>query len=199
MRLKKTSLFILALLLTTVGLSQQSILDRFQARVHNGQVQLSWTIKKGSTCNGIGITRSIDSLTFIEIGHIEGICGDVSIPVNYSFSDINPIANRTNYYRLELGDVGTSDIISIQVIALDSRGYYAFPNPGIHGTRIYFDNPEQQRAELRLFTLNGGISSHVFTEQDYFDLDFTGFNAGLYLFLIYTNNTNPINGKVLVK
>ena len=185
--------------LTLNAISQETILDRFQAKVNNGQVLLSWTIEQGSTCNGIAITRSSDSLNFTQIGDIEGICGSLSEPVNYSFADISPVANRKNYYRLELGDVGSSEIISIEVVALNEEGYYAFPNPGTLSTRIYFSNKQLKRAELKLFNVNGSKTSEIFSQQDFFDIDLTGLNAGLYLFLIYTQYNNPVSGKILVQ
>jgi hypothetical protein len=199
MRSFKTLLIIFILHLAFSASSQETILDRFQAKVNNRQVLLSWTIEQGSTCNGIAITRSSDSLNFTEIGDIEGVCGSISEPVNYSFTDINPITNRKNYYRLELGDVGSSKIISIEVIALNNEGFYAFPNPGTLNTRIYFSNAQLQRAELELFSVNGSKTSEIFSDQDFFDVDLTGFNAGLYLFLIYTQNNKPVSGKIVVQ
>jgi hypothetical protein len=198
MRNIKSFLFILITCTILTAYSQQTILDRFQATVNNSQVYLSWTIKQGSTCNGISITRSVDSLTFVEIGDIEGICGDALVPVNYNFTDANPMFNRKNYYRLELGDVGPSNIISVAVISLDSKGYYVFPNPGNVSSRIYFENTQFEKAELKLFTVNGEITGNLITQKDFFDVDLTGYNAGLYLFLIYLNS-KPVSGKIVVR
>ncbi|HAW51895.1 MAG TPA: hypothetical protein DCX54_06130, partial [Flavobacteriales bacterium] len=117
MSIKKTVALFLTLILELSAFPQQTILDRFQANTVDSQVYLSWTIKKGSTCNGIKITRSADSLNFVEIGRIDGVCGDASSAVNYSFIDATPLLNRKNFYRLDLGDVGPSEIISIDVIS----------------------------------------------------------------------------------
>ncbi len=98
--------------------AQETILEKFTATEVNDDIVLNWTIEQGSTCNGIDITRSSDSLNFILIGDIEGICGDQEKSIPYTFVDENPIRNQINYYRLELGSVGSSDIISIKYIYL---------------------------------------------------------------------------------
>ena len=200
MRLKTTSLFILLVCFAITVLSQETILERFQANAKNGQVLLTWTIEQGSTCNGIRITRSADSLKFIEIGEIEGVCGSTFEPVNYSFTDTYPLANRRNFYRLELGDVGSSEIISIEAIVLNNEGYIVFPNPTVNNTRIYFTNTRLQRAELKLFSINGSLGHQLFSENEFFDIDLSSFNAGMYVFLIYTqDSSSPLSGKLIVQ
>jgi len=200
MKIKETFLLLLLFCTAFAATSQQTILDRFQANVRNGQVFLNWTIIQGSTCNGINIMRSIDSLNFFEIGDIEGVCGSLLEPVNYNFTDRKPFANRKNFYRLELGDVGSSKIITIEVISLNDEGFYVFPNPVDITTRIYFTNSRFQIAELKLFNINGAMGQQLFSQDDFFDLDLSGFNAGMYFFLIYTqDNSSPLSGKIIVQ
>ncbi len=74
---------------------------------NNGKVYLNWSIVSGSTCNGIQIYRSTDSVMFTQVGNIPGICGSSSSAISYNFIDDNPVKNKVNYYRLELGNNGS--------------------------------------------------------------------------------------------
>ena len=79
------------------------ILGKFYLSENKGTVDLHWSIMEGSTCNGIQIYRSNDSIQFSKIGEISGVCGSISEEQSYTFSDVNPFRNQVNYYRLELG------------------------------------------------------------------------------------------------
>jgi len=70
------------------------------------RIILQWTIKKGSSCIGIGIFRSTDAINFEVIGEIKGVCGSTEFAQAYHFIDENPIKNKTNYYVLEMGFSG---------------------------------------------------------------------------------------------
>lgn len=94
------------------GFAQSTpLLTKFNGTAYNNQVYLSWEIGQGSTCNGIGVMRSVDSVSFVEIGSIEGVCGSTSEPQSYTFTDLTPQSNRTNYYRLNLGGLAFSSVL----------------------------------------------------------------------------------------
>jgi len=93
---------------------KQEILENFKVFETNGQVLLNWQIVQGSTCFGIGILQSTNQLDFTEIGHIPGVCGASNDPLGYQFIDSNPIKNQFNYYRLNLGGYGYSEILAIK-------------------------------------------------------------------------------------
>ena len=52
----------------------QTILGDFDIDQSNGKVLLAWTIKSGSVCNGMQIFRSKDSVNFVLIEDIQGVC-----------------------------------------------------------------------------------------------------------------------------
>jgi hypothetical protein len=56
----------------------QTILSDFDIDQSNGKVLLAWTIKSGSICNGMQIYRSKDSIDFVLIEDIQGVCGSLS-------------------------------------------------------------------------------------------------------------------------
>ena len=53
----------------------QSVLNYFNAQVLNAQVVLNWEVRIGNTCDGIEIQHSTDSISFVKIGEIAGVCG----------------------------------------------------------------------------------------------------------------------------
>ena len=190
------------LLLTIVLISNGQnpvVLDNFSASESSGDVLLNWTMAKGSTCNGTEITRSTDSLNFEIVGEIEGICGDVEESVSYFFKDAAPVLNRKNYYRLEFGLGGSSDIITIEIIGLNVEGYAIFPNPITTTGRIYFSNDKGEQHELHIYNINGGLSRRYFSSTNYFDLSRHGFSSGVYLFTILAEKSDAKSGKLLFR
>ena len=132
-----------------------TILDSFTAIEIDGTVFLKWIISSGSTCNGINIFRSDDTVGFMQIGRIDGICGDPGSPQPYDFIDEHPLKNKVNYYRLELGTKGYSEIISIEIIDLEKNNYQVRPNPVSDQARIYFDLDENESYILTVYNIQG--------------------------------------------
>lgn len=183
------------------GFSQHNpILENFSVREVSGDVFLSWTIVSGNTCNGIRIYRSVDGVQFSEIGDIAGVCGSTSSPTPYDFLDSNPTKNSLNYYRLELGSNGSSEILVLEVIDIQNGGYKIRPNPVSTSAKIYFDNDNNVLHFLSLYNLNGQFIASLKSEDDYFDFDASQFMPGLYFFHIFNENlVDKAKGNILVQ
>ena len=162
------------------------VLESFTATQTNGKVFLTWVMSSGSTCNGIDILRSTDSLSFYPIGNIAGTCGSITIPVTYQFTDDSPAKNKTNYYRLNLGGNGSSQILSIQIIDI-TNGYSIRPHPVNNNALIYFPNPSNKQHQLTIYNQHAQKIKTLTTLQNYFPLNATPLPTGTYLFTI----TNP--------
>ena len=176
------------------------ILARFQVSETNGTVFLSWAITQGSTCNGIQILRSTDSINFIGIGSIPGICGSTSFEQPYNFIDENPVKNKANYYRLSLGGSGFSEILSVEIIALENNGYQIRPNPITANALIYFSNEKNQEHQLVVSNLRGNKIFTATTKQNFFELNTASISSGVYAFTIsLTGDTPKAKGKFVVK
>ncbi len=160
------------------------ILDNFDARDYLGKVYLNWTISSGSTCNGIQIYRSIDKINYEKIGDIPGVCGNNSTAQAYSFIDENPIKNKFNYYFIQLGGNGNSEVLTVQIIDLKSNGYKVSPNPVVGESKIYFSNNKNSYFQLTLFNQFGVNVKIVETMSDYFELDSSLLPSGYYFFSI---------------
>ncbi len=191
-------LLIVAATYTSGAAQTHPMLSNFSVAEINGQTYLSWTIIAGSTCSGIQIYRSTDSLNFTMIGEISGVCGSVSEPQNYSFTDSDPVFNSVNYYKLELGGQGFSQVVSVKIIALQN-GYQVQPQPANAETRIYFDNDQGQQHELSVYNTAGVKIMSSITESNYFHVITAKFPAGVYVFTIAgSGDGRTVQGKFAV-
>lgn len=185
------------LLSTAVKAQAKTILDYYEANQNQNSILLKWAISKGSTCNGINITRSSDSLYFETIGRIEGVCGSPDFQQPYSFVDESPLKNQMNYYKLELGINEFSEIISLYYLEKNEVGYQIIPQPMHNQGRIYFDNSDRQRWDLSVFNMNGQLIYQSSTKENYFDIETSRFSSGM-LFFQLSSNDEQIKGKLLI-
>lgn len=172
----------------------------FKAQHSGGVVYLEWTMRSGSICNGISVTRSEDSINFTQIGSIAGFCGSVSAPVLYRFQDPNPINNISLYYRLELGTVGQSGTISLFVPETGYGEYQIFPNPFSVQSKLYFFNPRGEQFHLRIYDIKGQAYLNTETSSDNFTLGNEMLKPGLYYFILYMDGSEAglVKGNFMV-
>lgn len=191
---------LLNFLLFDLFAQNNTILDKFTATESKGKVYLSWIISSGKTCDGTQIMRSDNNLSYSQIGEISGVCGSSSEPVPYSFTDESPVLNAVNYYYLELGTSGVSEIISVEIIGTGSDGYQVRPNPVADKAQLFIENKKNESHELWLYNMNGAIVGQLSTNREYFEFDATDLPSGLYVFSI-TNLTTRIiiKGKLVVQ
>ncbi|MDB3904879.1 T9SS type A sorting domain-containing protein [Crocinitomicaceae bacterium] len=182
-----------------LNLEGQTILGDFDIDQSNGKVLLAWTIKSGSVCNGMQIFRSKDSIDFVLIEDIQGVCGSLSSPVSYTYTDQTPILNNYNYYKINFGGLEESDILGIEVINILSNSYLLKPNPITGASDLYFENDNQNDVVLKVFDDFGDVIYLEETQTNKFILDSTSFSSGMYYFSLENKITrNVINGKAVI-
>lgn len=192
-------LFMLVVLHSLAAAQPHPILDDFTAFRDGNTVLLKWTITSGSTCNGIRIYRAEDTINYIQVGDIAGVCGSSTSPVPYSFTDLSPIPNKINYYRLELGTQGFSKFVAIEFIVLGNEGYLIRPQPVTDNAVIYFDNPANDSYSFKLYDEKGVLVKtieNITTDTILFNR--VGLNSGTYLFTIQTGDKIIVKGKIIV-
>ena len=203
--MRKLIYFIPILLLgfsSTTVLAQEGdlILNRFDALAVGRQVQLTCVISSGSTCAGINIYRSGDNFDFQLVGNIAGICGSTSAPVQYNYVDEYPLLNQTSYYKLELGGVGFTEVISITNRDVEADEVRIQPNPAFFQSTIYFSNPSFAIHILNLLDYNGRSIIERTTTEDFFVINVSQLPNGIYPILISVEKTNEQKtGKLVVK
>ena len=118
----------------------EDVIEYLHASEFNGKVLIAWAITQGNTCNGVIVLHSTDSVNFNQIGSIEGICGSTAESIEYDFTHITPEKNAINYYRLSLGGIGFSWIVSAEVIDMGANTSLVRPNPISENSELLFDN-----------------------------------------------------------
>lgn len=198
MRLTILPVFLFLLNLPVMAQSGDAVLF-FRAEELSENVFLTWAIKQGFTCDGVDVLRSSDSVNFVKIGDIEGICGSSAASISYDFTDLFPEKNSRNYYRLSLGGVLFSNIISIDIIDIPANNYLVVPNPFVENSRIYFENAAVAMCELSVFSPHGTRVHVAHTNGEVFDLSALDFTHGVYFFeIVYENGKHPISGRFAV-
>ena len=190
----------LTMLHTTASIFSQSneLLDDFTAFENDGKVYLNWTVTSGSTCDGIEIFHSNDLINFTKIGDIPGICGSSSEPVSYTFIHTTPLQNSVNNYRLQLGLLGFSNTISLNLIDTKETGYSVFPNPLQETSSLYFKNPRKELFIIRIFDHSGRMVTQQSVTSDNMPLESSAYKPGTYFFTFESENKIRLTGKFLV-
>ncbi len=172
-------------------------LDAISALENNGKVYLRWTMKSGSTCNGIRIYRSTDSLNYNVIGQITGICGSTTESISYTFTDENPSANKINFYAVELGNLGFSKVISVEVINF-FEPVLVRPNPVINEIELLYKNNILSTHRLQILNFQGKIMYEETDNSDRFSMNFISYPSGIYLYRLFNKENQLLNsGKIM--
>jgi hypothetical protein len=171
--------------------------EQFSVYEVNGKAYLYWVITAGTSCNGIAVERSESNAGFQEIYDIPGVCGSVSSPQAYDFTDQFPLTNKPSYYRLRLGNGGYSQTQSITIFSISDDGYLILPNPVSSNTSIYFENKKSEEKTLLLHSSSGTQLMQETTRDNNFRISANNLAAGVYLFSI-SSPGSTVNGRFIV-
>lgn len=175
------------------------ILDSFSAFEVDGTVYISCVISAGYTCNGIDVLKSEDTIRFTEIGNIAGVCGSSSNPVRYDFVDENPKINATSYYKLELGGVGFTSLLEVDVRRFRNNNLQIAPNPVFSDCTIFLDNPNSENMNVTVTSLTGEIMFRTTTIMEELQLNLSDWVNGIYIVHITSNSGSHYQmGKIQV-
>jgi hypothetical protein len=118
---------------------------------------LSWTNANEVTGTTFSIQRSYDGLNFSTIGTIAG-AGTSSTTINHVFTDIDPIPNTPNYYRLQWTD-HSGAIAYSNIVTIAPRAGNAIldvsPNPFRDQVTIRISLAKAEKVSLRLLDSKG--------------------------------------------
>lgn len=185
---------IIIFLLFPLVVSSQ-IYEDFELQQVNDKVFVSWTLKEGNTCNGMEVQRSVDSLNFLKIHEIAGICGSADKKEFYDFTDSDVHHNQKYYYRLKLGVQGVTEIKSIDFFSTLGKEVLVFPNPSKEGYTFVFN--EEKYHTVEFYSISG---QKVWVYQfDYVKSIFLDPNlrSGVYL-VKFISDQNSILQKVVI-
>lgn len=137
-------------------------LSTFTLTDEENGVRLDWTMVAGSTCMGTDIQRSKDSLDFQVVGSIEGLCGSIDGPVDYTFTDTSVPGFGPWYYRLALGLNGSSPVRRVEHLLSSDHDIRVFPNPTEDAVTIVLQAKDQDEVTIGLSDIHGrAVSQHA--------------------------------------
>ncbi len=195
----KLTLFILLFPLIPLFGQQSPYLDYIQISEQNGKVFLQWVMSTGAICDGIDVYRSSDAELFERVGRIPGICGSPDFAVGFDFVDEDPMLNQVNHYRLEMGNLGVSPVVSILVLDYRVNQFQIIPHPLQQEGKLYFKHTPGERHRLLLFDLQGKIVMENESSEGAFVISADQLNAGIYFIYIKPKkNGTAITGKMVV-
>lgn len=197
----KSVLLVLGVMLSTLSYAQNEFGYSLNAFNEGDKNYISITVHKGNTCQGIYIERSMDSVTFNEIGRIAGICGSADFDQGYQFTDNFPVPDKVIYYRVRFGSNGpVSRVVSIMYVAIKSDGYKLTPNPVTDNATLYFDNPDNVVYKFEVFDATGKTSLTINgVKSDKLVFSAATLQTGTYSFRLSTTGSKKgITGKFVV-
>lgn len=159
-------LVVLALCISLNAVAQHPFLSKLTTLSTAQGVHILWTMESGRTCDGIEILRKTSAGDFISLGEIEGICGDISSPVDYLFVDEAPVSGVVNDYRLRIGFNGLTDIVSQYHLDFDGQQFRVLHD--IDGSRLTIvpNGPLIQTSIVDLLSSDGRVVDSFVLDSD---------------------------------
>lgn len=145
-------IFSYILLFFTFIVSGQRI-QNFNLVEANGNVAVKFSVGKGSQCSGFSIFHSLDSVNYTLIYHYPGICGDVGVTQDYSYTHSSPVGNSNNFYKIELVNTETSPAQKIFVPVPPDEQIIVYPIP-VNSVTEKLNVKVRTNAALRGFIYN---------------------------------------------
>jgi hypothetical protein len=135
-----------------------STLSSFTGKATDLGNLLTWTSYNETATTRFIIERSVDGVTFTDIGQVTG-AGD-NATVNHSYTDNSPVPNTPNYYRLKwtdaTGNIAYSNTVTI-ARSLISGLMDVSPNPFLDRITVRVDLSKAQAVAIRLLDSKGAL------------------------------------------
>ena len=129
--------------------------------MYNGYANIQWTVDSEIAVNHYVIERSVDGISFSQIGIISQIGNSFTNTVIYAYTDSGTLnINQVFYYRIEaVGSNGNNNYSPIVSVRGKIPGMQVYPNP-LHGNTLYipFNIYSQNTYNIRLINSIGEIT-----------------------------------------
>lgn len=187
---------VLVLVLATLKVSAQDhpYIADLRAQQVQDRILVEWTTKAGFSCQDIMVQLSSDSVNFSTKATYYGLCGDTT-EKRYSLFIDKPIVNALNYIRLDLGQYGYSDIISVKFILQTTVQVH--PNPVNENSIMYLNNSQNDAMEIFLFNSASLEQLKVVSRNDTLLIYDHLTNKGMYFYTVYRNGVLESRGKFI--
>lgn len=187
-------LFIISFIASVACLAQSRV-QQFTATQYKQSILLNFVITPGNSCTGYQIQQSGDSLNFNILYDFSGICGELTKPQSFSFTDETPLKNSVNYYRILIMPTDYSTITSVVFSDISEKGYLLYSNPITQNLKLLCNSAN---GKLKIYNQTGNmVKEFIADEKSLFNEDLSSWPQGLYYFTIETNIGNNVRGKFL--
>lgn len=184
--------------LMQINAQEHPFLAEFKLSEAEDAVKIEWTMIAGGTCVGTTIMRSLDSLSFQPVGYIDGICGNITEPINYDLVDHTAPELSKLYYRLELGSNGSSSIKAIELQRLRSVLHRFQPLPVSDQGELLLDVDPETPVVIVIFDGLGKMMNRMEGRGGRHFIDVDTWDRGLYIYQVAINGERA-NGKFVVE
>ena len=195
--MKKILLFLFTISISVALSAQSDLLVNFTGQQIENYLSLSFTVKRGITCTGAEVQRSLDDIQYETIITIEGVCGSDSSEQSYFVLDPTAAKNQYNYYRIHMGQLGFSQSIKLWFVDY-GNAFAVISNPDGSAT-VYFSNPDHHNLMFSLFNLQGQILQTIQTNGDAINLSRELFPSLVYFFRVANEHQALFSGKIAVR
>ncbi|NNC96152.1 MAG: T9SS type A sorting domain-containing protein [Chitinophagales bacterium] len=145
-------------------------------------VVIRWVIIEGSTCDGMIVEHSPDSINYSRIHEVFGTCGSANFDVPYQFTHTDPKENSKNYYRIRFGQIETSEA---QCIFILDNSTVVVPNPVSDNLSIYFENPFSKPMHIEIYNGNGQMIKTGSTIGNKYSSNISSLPKGVYFYRLF--------------
>lgn len=162
--------------------SNEKALIYFNAEIVRSQVTCSWETASEIKYDHFIIERSLDGITFEEIGKVDG-AGNSNAESKYSFTDKAHVTG-ISYYRLrQVESGGAIEISDVAIVRFQKKAtdLVISPNPAAEFIQCSFTLSFACNADLLISDLDG---------EKYFECNYT-LNKGLNTVKLYISNLTP--------
>jgi hypothetical protein len=167
-------------------------LTSFSADVIDQSIELKWTTATETNNQGFEIERSLDGLSFNNIGYVPGF-GTTTEPKSYSFTD-QSVTSGKYYYRLKQidfdGSFTYSGVVEAEVsLPIEFSLEQNYPNPFNPATTIEFSLQADAQVKISVYNLVGEKVAEVIN-KDYtagnhkIEFNASQLTSGVYLYRI---------------
>ncbi len=191
-------LFLFLLQQLQVSAQADTVFANFSGQQAGDEVVIYFTVRGGIQCTDVRLERSTDQQNFQVIYELPGVCGNPTKDESYILTDNSPIANTSNYYRLEMGSLGIySAIIDVDFFKFTSGEIIIQPNPCTQCS-IYFPNHRRENCSISLYDYHGKQILQSTSSDETYQLS-TITSSGIYLIEIRYPDGGVRRGRVVIQ
>lgn len=165
------------------------------AKGTKGGVEVSWSTAWENNSNNFIVERSIDGISFQNIGVVRA-GGNTSLISNYSFVDKSPVSAVAYYRVTEVDNDGSQTVSKIVAVNFDNLFFAVYPNPAKDVLNIKSQVDDNQELVISIQNSFGNIvyqnSGADLKSGDGLAVDVSGFPGGLYFVMIDSGNIQKI-------